>query len=144
MSVEAEYEGAFQKCLEETGKAPDVLVQAATVNGEKDWDRLYEVNLVSQANPFISGRRCMLFLVTLNSYSAAERCSSRHRSRLQVHVPRTKPGLQRDRPQRVRHFRGHVQTATYESAARLHCQQICAHCFDEIIWGEVEKISRSK
>ena len=55
VSVEAEYEGAFQKCLEETGKAPDVLVQAATVNGEKDWDRLYEVNLVSQAsifNPF--------------------------------------------------------------------------------------------
>ena len=59
MSIDAEYEGAFQKCLEETGKAPDVLVQAATVNGEKDWDRLYEVNLVSQAstlNPFITGR----------------------------------------------------------------------------------------
>jgi len=45
VSIESEYEGVFHKCLKETGKPPDVLIQAAAITGEKDWDRLYEVNL---------------------------------------------------------------------------------------------------
>ena len=49
VSVQSEYESAFQKVLEETGKAPDVLIQAAAVRGENDWNRMYEVNLVSRS-----------------------------------------------------------------------------------------------
>ena len=49
----------FHKCLKETGKPPDVLIQAAAITGEKDWDRLYEVNLVGITNVLIN--ECIIY-----------------------------------------------------------------------------------
>ena len=42
-----QFEAAFKSCIEENGFSPDVLINGAAINDESDWNKVYEVNLVS-------------------------------------------------------------------------------------------------
>ena len=43
---ENEFDAAFVKCIEVMGHAPDVLINAAGIMGEEQWNNLYDINLV--------------------------------------------------------------------------------------------------
>ena len=43
-----EFNAAFLKCIEKMGETPDVLINAAGILGEEQWENLYDINLVSK------------------------------------------------------------------------------------------------
>ena len=43
---ENEFDAAFVKCKEKMGETPDVLINAAGILGEEQWENLYDINLV--------------------------------------------------------------------------------------------------
>ena len=45
---ENSFDAAFRKCIEKLGEVPDILINAAGILGEEQWDTLYDINLVSK------------------------------------------------------------------------------------------------
>ena len=43
---ENSFDAAFRKCIEKLGEVPDILINAAGILGEEQWDTLYDINLV--------------------------------------------------------------------------------------------------
>ena len=43
---ENSFDAAFRKCIEKIGEVPDILINAAGILGEEQWDTLYDINLV--------------------------------------------------------------------------------------------------
>ena len=46
VTSENEFDAAFVKCIEKMGETPDVLINAAGILGEEQWENLYDINLV--------------------------------------------------------------------------------------------------
>ena len=46
VTSENEFDAAFLKCNDKMGETPDVLINAAGVLGEEQWENLYDINLV--------------------------------------------------------------------------------------------------
>jgi len=42
---ENSFDAAFRKCIEKLGEVPDILINAAGILGEEQWDTLYDINL---------------------------------------------------------------------------------------------------
>jgi len=45
VSSAQQFEAVFKRCADETGHSPDVLINAAAINNEHDWEKIYDVNL---------------------------------------------------------------------------------------------------
>ena len=46
VTSENEFDAAFVKCNDKMGETPDVLINAAGILGEEQWENLYDINLV--------------------------------------------------------------------------------------------------
>ena len=46
VTSENEFNAAFVKCNDKMGEKPDVLINAAGILGEEQWENLYDINLV--------------------------------------------------------------------------------------------------
>ena len=52
VTSENDFDAAFLKCKEIMGEIPDVLINAAGIMGEEQWDSLYDINLVRKQKIF--------------------------------------------------------------------------------------------
>ena len=57
---ENSFDAAFRKCIEKLGEVPDILINAAGILGEEQWDTLYDINLVRKCL-YIIFNRTILF-----------------------------------------------------------------------------------
>ena len=60
-----EFNAAFLKCIEKMGETPDVLINAAGILGEEQWDNLYDINLVREKIHMILCITCIQYYHTL-------------------------------------------------------------------------------
>ena len=62
VTSENEFDAAFRKCIEKMGETPDVLINAAGILGEEQWDNLYDINLVRETRYMILCITCIQYL----------------------------------------------------------------------------------